>query len=198
MSKGDGRVGRERMRESLRVPRVFVTAVFCFSLMTHDPRLIPVFAAETVEEVDTDKDGKPDEWKYYQANQLDRVERDRDHNGIREIKIWMKEGKPERSEVDRNGDGTPDLVRFLQEGKPVREHADLNFDGKLDAWSYYREGGVKDFMILDKNHDGRPDAWFYYGQGGLRVAGGKVDEDFDGKTDRTFGAFPKEEKRGPW
>ena len=108
-----------------------------------------------------------------------------------------KDGKPERSEVDRNGDGVPDLVRFLKEGKPEREQADLNFDGKLDAWSYYKEG-VKDFMIMDKNYDGRPDAWFYYGQGGMKLIGGKVDQDFDGKPDRTFGAVPEEEKRQPW
>lgn len=196
MNEGDGRMGRERMRESLRVRRVFVTVVFCFSLMTHDPRLIPAFA-ETVETVDTDKDGKPDEWKHFEGKDLTRIERDRDHDGNREIKIWMKEGKPERSEVDRNGDGTPDLVRFLKEGKPLREQADLNFDGKLDAWSYYKEG-VKDFMIMDKNHDGQPDAWFYYGQGGLKLIGGRVDEDFDGKTDRSFGAFPQEETRKPW
>jgi len=158
---------------------------------------VAAFAAETTEAVDTDKDGKPDEWRVSENGVLVRIERDRDHDGKREIRILMKEGKPERSEVDRNGDGVPDLVRFLKEGKPAREQADLNFDGKLDAWSYYKEG-VKEFMIMDKNHDGQPDAWFYYGQGGLKLIAGKVDEDFDGKPDRAFGALPKEETRGPW
>ena len=172
--------------------------VFCaLVLAAVSLRPAPAVAAETVQAADTDKDGKPDEWKYFEGSVLVRVERDRNGDGTREVKIWMKEGKPERSEVDRNGDGTPDLVRFQQAGKPVREQADLNYDGKPDAWSYYKEG-VKDFMIMDKNYDGRPDAWFYYGQGGLKLIAGKVDEDFDGKPDRTFGSFPKEESRQPW
>jgi len=184
--------GRRGLTPRGQTPLGFVFLLFACVLQS-----FPAFAAETVEAVDTDKDGKPDEWKYSEGGVLVRVERDRNHDGKPEIKIWMKAGKPERSEVDRNGDGTPDLVRFLQAGKPLREQADLNFDGKLDAWSYYKEG-VKDLMIMDKNYDGQPDAWFYYGQGGLKLIGGKVDEDFDGKSDRSFGAFPKEEDRKPW
>ena len=184
--------GRRGLTPRGQTPLGLVFLLFACALQS-----LPAFAAETVEAVDTDKDGKPDEWRYSEGKELVRVERDRNHDGKPEIKIWMKAGKPERSEVDRNGDGTPDLVRFLQEGKPLREQADLNFDGKLDAWSYYKEG-VKDLMIMDRNYDGQPDAWFYYGQGGLKLIGGKVDEDFDGKIDRSFGAFPKEEKRKPW
>ena len=78
-----------------------------------------VSAAETTEAADTDKDGKPDEWRISDGGKLVRIERDRDRDGKREIRIWMKDGKPERSEVDRNGDGVPDLVRFLKEGKPA-------------------------------------------------------------------------------
>ena len=169
--------------------------VFLFFAVVFSASL--ALAAERVEKADTNKDGKPDEWKYYQGDQLDRIERDGDYDGKPEIKLWMKKGKPDRSEVDRNGDGKPDLTRFMEDGKPVREQGDLNFDGKLDVWSYYK-GTDKDFMIVDKNYDGRPDAWFYYGPRSLKVIGGKMDEDFDGKIDKSFGAFPEEEKRQPW
>lgn len=169
---------------------------------------------ERVEPADTDGDGKPDEWKIYRGDQLVRMERDRDKNGKPEVWIFFepytipaKEGeketqprtgtRPVRSEVDRDGNGTPDMVRFMKEGKADREQADLSLDGKPDAWIYYKEG-VKELMIMDKNHDGRPDAWFYYEPGGMKLAGGKVDEDFDGALDRTFGQFPQEETRQPW
>ncbi len=155
------------------------------------------FAAEQVETVDTDKDGKPDEWRYSEGGVLVRIERDRDHNGTHEVRILIKEGKPEYSEVDRNGDGRPDLIRFYEGGKPQKEQADLNFDGKMDAWTYYKEG-FKDLLIMDKNFDGKPDAWFYYAQVGLKLVGGRVDDNFDGKIDRSFGQVPKEETRQPW
>lgn len=153
--------------------------------------------AARVEELDTDKDGQPDEWRHMEGEQIVRVERDRDRDGRREIQIFFEAGKVARSEVDRNNDGKPDLVRFFKEGRTEQEQADLNFDGKLDAWAYFKEG-VKDLMIMDKNRDGRPDAWFYYGQAGTKLTGGRVDEDFDGKVDRSFGAVPENETRQPW
>ncbi len=155
-------------------------------------------AAVRVEELDTDKDGRVDEWRHTEGNQVVRVERDRDGDGRREVQIFLEAGKVARSEVDRNNDGQPDLIRFFKEGRAEREQADLNFDGKLDAWAYFSAEGFKDFMIMDKNRDGRPDAWFYYGQAGTKLTGGRVDEDFDGKADRSFGAVPESETRQPW
>ena len=182
----------------------------------------PVFAApaaapeERVEANDTDKDGKPDEWKHYRGEFVVQMERDRDKDGKPEVWVYYeqytippKEGekgaqpktgtRSVRSEVDRNGDGKPDMIRFMKDGKPDREQADLNLDGRPDAWVYYNnKEGTKDLMIMDKNHDGRPDAWFYYGQGGTKLSGGKVDDDFDGTPDRVFGQVPEKETRQPW
>lgn len=161
--------------------------------------LSPVFAAPQprTEAKDTTQDGKPDEWRFYEEDKLIRIERDRDGDGKREVRVYFTEGKPSRSEVDRNSDGRPDLVRFMEQGRSVRDQADLNFDDRLDAWTYYKEN-LKDLMIMDKNYDGQPDAWFYYGQGGTKLIGGRVDENFDGKADRTFGAIPEREERKPW
>ena len=171
----------------------------------------PVRAEERVEAADTNQDGKPDEWKIYDGQTLVRVERDRDGDGKREVRIILEtvevlppEGGPPRrqqrairSEVDRNGDGKPDLVRWMKEGQPDRERGDVNLDGRPDLWSYYRKG-TKELTIMDKNHDGRPDAWFYYDPTGVRLSGGRVDENFDGTPDRTFGKVPEREDRQPW
>ena len=145
---------------------------------------------------DTNNDGKPDEWRFYEGDQLVRIERDRDGDGKREVSVYFKEASPIRSEVDRNNDGKWDMIRFMEKGQPLQDQADLNFDGRLDAWSYYKEG-IKDLMIMDKNYDGQPDAWFYYGQAGTKLIGGRVDEDGDGAIDRTFGAVPEKEERKP-
>ncbi len=183
---------------------IFSLVLFC-SLITQDSRLTTVFAAQTREEAkDTDSNGKPDEWRVYlpagrqgEGESLVRIERDRDGDGRREVVVFMEAGKPVRSEVDRNGDGRPDLIQFLKNGMPERGQADQNFDGKPDAWTFYKEG-TKDFLIMDKNFDGRPDAWFYYGQAGLKLVAGKIDENFDGTIDRSFGALPADESRQPW
>lgn len=155
------------------------------------------WAEERREPVDADKNGKPEEWKVYDGPTLVRIERDRDGDGKPEIWIHLKDGKPVRSEVDRNGDGKPDLIRWMTAGRPERERADLNGDGKVDAWIFYKDG-LKDLMIMDKNYDGRPDAWFYYGQAGLKLIGGRMDQDFDGTVDRTWGSVPDKEDRKPW
>jgi len=167
---------------------------------------------ERVEEKDTNEDGKPDEWLFYTDGVPVRMERDADADGRRELVIFLeillqegkpvlKEGKPVprpiRAEMDRNGDGKPDFVRVMESGIPVRDKGDYNFDGKWDIWSYYKDG-FKDFMIMDKNYDGKPDAWFYYVLAQMRLNGGRVDTDFDGTVDRTFGEVPQQEDRQPW
>ena len=132
-----------------------------------------VQSTQRIESKDTNGDGRPDEWVIYDGETPVRIERDRDGDGRREVVILLEAGKPVRSEVDRSGDGKPDLVQYFKKGKPVREEGDLNFDGK-------------------------PDAWFYYDRAGIKMIGGKVDEDFNGTVDRTFGAVPQEEKRTTW
>ena len=155
------------------------------------------FAGQRIETKDTNKDGTPDEWVTYEGETPVRIERDLDGDGRREVVILLEAGKPVRSEVDRNGDGRPDFIRYFTKGRPVREQGDLNFDGKWDTWIFYRENGTKDLMIRDRNFDGKPDAWFYYDPAGVKMVGGKMDEDFNGKV-RTFGAVPDEEKRTAW
>lgn len=195
----EGRGQRVEVRGFLSSILYSLPSVLCYLLLSTFYFLTSVFAAPQprTEAKDTTQDGKPDEWRFYEGDQLIRIERDRDGDGKREVLVYFKDAKPIRSEVDRNNDGKPDLTRFMEEGRASRDQADLDFDGKPDAWSYYKEG-LKDLMIMDKNKDGRPDAWFYYGQGGTKLIGGRVDEDFDAKPDRTFGAVPEKEERKPW
>ena len=155
-----------------------------------------VYAAERVEQKDSDSDGTPDEWKIYDGDRLVRIEKDRDKDGRREAVIFIEQEKPVRAEVDRNRDGRADMIRLYVAGKPEKERFDQDFDGRWDVWVFYKEG-VKDLMIRDKNFDGKPDAWFYYAESGSKVVGGRVDGDFDGTPERVFGAVPEKETRQP-
>ena len=159
--------------------------------------VLAAFAEQRVEEKDTNGDGKIDEWRTYDGKVPIRMERDLDGDGKKELVVFFEKGKPARSEMDRNKDGKIDFLRLMKDGKPEKECADTNFDGKWDVWSYYKDG-FKDLMMADKNYDGKPDAWFYYSLGGTKLTGGRIDTDFDGKIDRSFGPAPEKEDRQPF
>ncbi len=178
----------------MRGAALFLAAVFAAGT-------VPALAAEppagTVEEKDTNGDGKVDEWRTYDGHGMVRIQRDRDGDGKPEGTIYLEAGIPVRAEADRNNDGKPDMIRFYEHGKPARESLDTNFDGKWDAWVYY-VNGVKNLLIRDRNFDGKPDAWFYYDETGTRVVGTKSDENSDGVPDKSTGTVPEKETRQPW
>lgn len=59
-------------------------------------------------EVDTNMDGKPDRFEYYEEGVLFRIEADTNHDG--KIDEWdaVKEGKIVKAEKDTDGDERPD------------------------------------------------------------------------------------------
>jgi hypothetical protein len=151
-----------------------------------------VFAAERVEAKDTDRDGKPDEWRIYQGSALVRMERDRDGDGHREVVVLVEKERPVSSTLDRNGDGRPDLFRrYSPAGLPEFDEGDLDLDGQIDYWAWYQQG-FKAMAAQDRKKDGEPDAWFFYDPIPQRVVGGAVDEDGDGRYERQWGAAPIE------
>lgn len=62
---------------------------------------------------DTNKDGKPDRWEYYESGVLIRVE------------------------ADSNFDDKVDETGFVEGGKIVRVEKDSDYDGKVDKWVNY-------------------------------------------------------------
>lgn len=72
------------------------------------PALVPKTVA-----VDTNKDGTPDRWEYYEQNQIARIEADTNHDGT--VDEW---------------------VRFADE-KVVKVEKDTDYDGQPDRWVDY-------------------------------------------------------------
>src|SRR3989338_2441341 len=63
--------------------------------------------------VDTNKDGTPDRWEYYEQNQISRIDADANHD--RTVDEW---------------------IRFADE-KVVKVEKDTDYDGKPDRWADY-------------------------------------------------------------
>lgn len=116
---------------------------------------VPLASAEDLREVDTNGDGKPDQWLYIEGANLVKMEEDFDFDGS----------------VDKRA------VFFYKDGQKVRVEIDSNMDGKADGWSYHRNhrrylvqsdtnyDGVADYVIdndqsvttIDSNYDGTMD-----------------------------------------
>jgi hypothetical protein len=98
-----------------------LTALCCIALCAGNA-LLPLAsrASITVVSRDTDGDGRPDRWDYYdQAGRLARVI------------------------IDRDLDGRVDLVQDLAESSEVAVLADTDFDGTIDRLDVVREDGTR-------------------------------------------------------
>ena len=62
---------------------------------------------------DQNKDGKPDQWEYYEAGVISRLE------------------------SDTNYDGQVDEVAYFEDKRLARGEKDMDHDGKMDQWFTY-------------------------------------------------------------
>lgn len=69
--------------------------------------------APKVASSDTNHDGKPDQWQYYENGQIT------------------------KTEADTNFDGKPDETGYFTAGKLTKVEKDSDFDGKMDKWVEY-------------------------------------------------------------
>ena len=89
-------------------------------------------------EVDSDADGKVDEWVYYEKGVAVKGEKDLNKDGKADTAmIYDVKGVIIRTEADANGDGRIDEWVFYTNGVPVKAEKDINGDGKIDTWLNY-------------------------------------------------------------
>jgi hypothetical protein len=70
------------------------------------------------EEFDYNRDGKPDDFLYYEKGLLVREEIDTHFDGRIDVRIYLSDGAYiERYERDTNGDGVPDIVKDFSKRK---------------------------------------------------------------------------------
>jgi hypothetical protein len=89
-------------------------------------------------EVDSDADGKVDEWVYYEKGVAVKGEKDTNKDGKADTTMFYDaKGVVIRTETDVNGDGKVDEWVFYANGVPVKAEKDTNNDGKVDTWLNY-------------------------------------------------------------
>ena len=118
------------------------------------------YAAERMEELDENKDGRKEAKMFYD-----------------------EQGNKIHGEVDMNGDGISDRFVKFKNGKRFTAESDTNFDGKIDAWEVYDEKGVLKRRAKDSNKDGKPDQ-FYEMLKGKNLLMKEYDRNYDGKIDK--------------
>lgn len=120
-----------------------------------------------LQEVDLDKNGKPDILNYFRERS----------QGSRLLV---------RKKVDLNLDGKIDVVSHFDDlGALEREEMDSDFDGAFD-WTDHYQGGIRVMSEMDSNYDGRPDIYFYYAKdeaGKPRIDRKERDTDANGMID---------------
>jgi hypothetical protein len=137
--------------------------------------------------LDADRDGKPEEIRYFDAKtgQILRKEEDRNYDGTIDAWTTYQNGAVVARELDENGDGKPDVWEKYANGRMTERDVDRKGDGRPDAFYLFQgdslveerhdtlHNGNIDLVVYyqnrkrvrseeDHNHDGKIDTWTYY------------------------------------
>ena len=135
---------------------------------------LTVNAQETVQRFDTNADGQIDQWEYYEADALTRLEKDRDYDQRVDHWVTYQDGKAVQAEFDTNGSGTADQREFYDaEGALTRVTSDEDGDGTFEQQLFY--GADTQTRTARKGYQRRrqprPVADVRAGQGGAHRSG---------------------------
>jgi hypothetical protein len=117
-----------------------------------------------VEVRDTNGDGVPDLWIYYnplKPGEIVRQEEATKGDGRVDTWSYFKDGKLVRREVDTTGQGKPDKVFYYDNDKIAREERDETGQGRMTYRAIYENGKLSK-VEKDTLGNGRTDTWIYY------------------------------------
>lgn len=119
---------------------------------------------KNVEVRDTNGDGIPDLWIYYNPQnpgEIVRQEEATKSNGNVDTWSYFKSGKLVRRELDTKGQGRPDTFYYYDNDRITREERDEGGEGRVTYRAFYQNGQIARLEKDTTNH-GRPDLWVYY------------------------------------
>lgn len=131
-------------------------------------------------EIDTDEDGRPDRWEYYDDRRaLVKVGRSTVDDGRPDEWAYQApDGSIARMDYSSHGHDAVARSEYYVGGAIARAEVDGDGDGKVDQWESYDRGHVVS-IALDTRHQGKPDRRLVYGVDG-EVAVVEVDRDGNG------------------
>jgi hypothetical protein len=136
-------------------------------------------------EADTDGDGRIDRWEYLDAiGGVQRAGTSSRRDGVEDVWTWgIDSGGERRVDLARRHDRQIDRREFFRGDALVRAEEDTNADGQPDKWERYEAGVLREVLLDTTHRAARPDRRLRYGADG-QFAGMDV-------ADAT-GALPRE------
>lgn len=148
--------------------------------------------------MDSNADGRFDEFYFYRSGLISKIEVDRNFDGkIDFITDYDHAGLAELSSADENFDGVFETTLVYQNNQVAYEKSDTNADGEIDlVTNYYQTEPTRLVTIYDL-HSGRAKKEQRYAMGKLVSA--DWDSDGDGLMDTiiTYDAYEEEVSRRP-
>jgi len=118
----------------------------------------------------THGDGRVDTWSYFNDGKLVRREVDTKGKGRADTVYYYENDKIAREERDENGSGHVSFRAIYQDGRLAKVEKDTSGGGKTDLWIYHdtkKDGETVLKEERDLNGDGVIDLWSYYEDGRL-------------------------------
>ena len=115
-------------------------------------------------------DGRADTWSYFNDGKLVRRAVDTKGKGTTDTVYYYENDKIAREERDENGSGHVSFRAIYQNGRRAKVEEDTHGAGEIDHWIYYdttKDGEVVLKEERDLNGDGVVDLWSYYEDGRL-------------------------------
>ena len=117
-----------------------------------------------VEVKDTNGDGIPDLWIYYNPQKPGEIVRQEEATkGDGRVDSWsyFRNGQLVRRDIDNKGQGQPDAIYYYENDRLVREERDETGQGRLTYRATYQDGRLAK-VEKDTAGQGRADLWIYY------------------------------------
>jgi hypothetical protein len=107
--------------------------------------------------VDSNSDGRADQWYEVSDGQIEKVSMDRNFDTVIDYNVEYEPGHRKLyEEMDFNHDGQMDDFYYYEEGKLIRQEIDTNFDGVVDVWVYLDGMYILKYE-MDSDFDGNID-----------------------------------------
>ena len=118
-----------------------------------------------VKKIDINKDGRYDQYIYYDGDKIRYTQRDFNFDGIVDMTEFYEDGAHVRDEIDLDYDGICDVIITYKNELPVKKEYAVDFEGNRHGTQFFNEKGERIRIERDTDNDGKPDRIEHYNPG---------------------------------